>query len=285
MQQGTQEWFGARKGRVTGSVAGAILGLNQYMTADDVLRRMVRDFHGADPEFTGNVATEYGSFHEDGAATEYEMETGNSIQKCGFFAHEEWLGASPDGLIGDDGLIEIKCPYGKRDGGEFKTAAEQPHYYAQMQIEMFCAGRKWCDFFQWSAHATRLERVNRDDTWLEENLPKLAEFYDRFIDAIEYPDDHLAPKRTEVDGAKAAALLEEYDDLTDALERASERKKEVLAELVQLAKERDAVICGRKLTKVEKEGAVSYARVVKENCPDIDLSKYRGKPSSFWKLS
>lgn len=284
MKQGTKEWFDARRKRVTGSISGAILGLNPYMTPDDVMRRMVRDAHGVEAEFVGNVATEHGSFHESGAIVEYEMETGNAVEPCGFFAYEEWLGASPDGLIADDGTAEIKCPYGKRNGGEFKTAGEQPHYYAQMQIEMLCAGRKWCDFFQWAPHATRLERVYFCQEWIDENLPRLRAFYDRFLIEIDNPD-HLEDKRKLVESAKASALLDEYDDLGDAIERASERKKEVLQELVKMSGERNATVCGRNLTKVQKQGSVAYAKVVAKHCKDVDLEPFRGKPSEFWKLS
>ena len=72
--------------------------------------------------------------------------------------------------------------------------------------------------------------------------------------------------------------------MTDAIERATERRKEVLAELVKAAGERNASINGRNLTLVEREGAVSYARVVKEHCKGVDLERYRGKPTQYWML-
>lgn len=283
--QRSPEWFSARVGRVTGSAVGAILGLNPYTSADDVLRRMVRDYHKAPSEFEGNVATEYGQFHEAGATFEYTLETGMPVEECGFFTHEDWLGASPDGLVGMMGVIEIKCPYGQRDAipPVFKSAADQPHYYAQMQIEMFCANREWCDFFQWSANGTRLETVNRSENWLEQNLPALKAFHERYLGELDNKD-HLEPRRKELYGPKAAALLEQYDDLTDAIERATERRKEVLAELIKAAGERNACINGRNLTLVERVGAVSYANVVKEHCKGVDIEPYRGKPSTYWML-
>lgn len=285
MEQRSAEWFAARVGRVTGSAVGAILGLSPYTSADDVLRRMVREYHKAPSEFEGNVATAYGQFHEAGAAFEYTLETGMPVEECGFFKHEDWLGASPDGLIGVYGLIEIKCPYGKRNDSppEFKSAEDQPHYYAQMQVEMLCADREWCDFYQWSQHGTRLETVNRSESWLSEHLPLLKAFHERYVSELDNKD-HLEPRRKELYGPKAAALLDQYDDLTDAIERATERRKEVLADLVKAAGERNASINGRNLTLVEREGAVSYARVVKEHCKDVDLDKYRGKSSSYWML-
>lgn len=284
MQQRSAEWFEARKGRVTGSVAGAILGLAPYMTRDEVMRSMVRSYHGAERDFVGNIATEYGQRNEPTAIQELGMYYDISVEECGFFPYEDWLGASPDGLIGDEAIVEVKCPYGKRDSKDFKPLSEQPHYYAQIQIELLCTGRKLCYFFQWSPVGDMLELVELDQVWLDENLPILKAFHNEYLLEVDNPD-HLAPLRKELYGPKASALLEEYDDLTDAIERATERRKEVLAELVKAAKERDAIINGRKLTLVRKEGAISYAKAIKELAPDADLEKWRGKASEYWRLS
>src|SRR5690554_2942338 len=177
MEQRSEEWFKARKGKLTGPNVGAALGLNPWKTPEDLIRQMVREYHGAELEFTGNVATEYGQLHEPLAVMDYTAKTGNIVDECGFFVHPEhdWLGASPAGLVDDDGLLEIKCPCGLRimKGAElvFKPAEDQPHYYAQMQIEMACAGRSTVDFYQWSKHGDSLEIVERSDSWLAEHIP------------------------------------------------------------------------------------------------------------------
>ena len=69
--QRTPEWFKQRKGRITGSVVGAALGVNPYMTPDALIRRLVRLWHGAESEFNGNIATEYGTLHEPIAIMDY----------------------------------------------------------------------------------------------------------------------------------------------------------------------------------------------------------------------
>jgi len=61
MEQRSNEWFAARKGRITGSAVGAILGLNPWAGRNDVMRRMVREYHNQPSEFTGNSATQWGS--------------------------------------------------------------------------------------------------------------------------------------------------------------------------------------------------------------------------------
>jgi putative phage-type endonuclease len=283
--QRSKEWHEARKGLVTASAVGAILGLDPYRDRDDVVRQMVRDYHGAEREFLGNIATEHGTFHEYGALVDYQMETGNRAENCGFFARDNWIGASPDALVGDDGLLEIKCPYRMRAGeGEHRSINEQPHYYAQMQVQMYVTGRQWCDFYQWAAHATMLERVQINEIWLAQFIPELLDFYYSVVGELGNKA-HLQPLRREIETPHAAKLLKEYDEVCDQLDFAAARKKEIIDELVRLAKERDALVCGRKLTKAEREGAVSYAQVVKNHCPAVDLEPYRGKPSVSWRLS
>lgn len=288
MEQRSQEWFDARRGKLTGSNVGAALGLNPWKTPEDLIRQMVRDYHGAESEFTGNIATEYGNQHETLALMDYLGKTGNQVDECGFFVHPEcdWLGASPDGTIDGDGLIEVKCPFGLRNkkGSDlvFKTAKEQPHYYAQMQTEMECTGRTWCDFYQWSQHGDSLERVEFDHQWWAENTPAMREFYDWFLSEIDNPE-HLEPKQKEVNTFHARKLIEEWDTLGATIDDATARKKEVLAELVQISKERDAIIHGRKLTQVERKGAVDYKKV--PELKGVDLEPYRKSPSTFWRLS
>ena len=190
MEQRSEEWFNIRKGRVTGSAVGAILGIAPFAKQADILRRMVRDWHRAPSEFVGNIATEWGVRNEAGALTEYEMVSGNKVEACAFYQYEHWLGASPDGLVGDRGLVEIKCPFGIRykHPPVFKTAKDQTHYYAQMQIQLFCTDRDWCDFYQWTPNGDLIERIERDESFLATVLPVLRNFYDKYLIERELPN-------------------------------------------------------------------------------------------------
>ena len=268
MEQRSPEWFAARKGRVTGSMVGAILGLDPNTSRAEAMRRM-----RGQSEFKGNIATEWGKMHEQEAKEDFEYVKNIPVFPASFVIHPtlDWLGASPDGYLGDDTLIEIKCPYGLRNGGNFKTIDEQPHYYAQMQIQMYCTGTEKCFFWQWTPHDNNLTIVDRDQVWIDENLPKLEAFYQEYLE--EQPDLNTSAMRQK---------LAEYDDLANTIKDAEERRKEILADLVKAAGEKDAVICGRKLTKVEKAGSISYASAIKELAPNADLEKWRGKPSSYW---
>lgn len=287
MQQRTPEWFAARRGRVSGSVAGAILGLDPNTSREAALRRLVRDWHGAEPEFSGNIATRHGQAHEDGAIIDFMMETGLDVEPVGFLPYEDWLGASPDGLTSDGGVLEVKVPFSlrKSEDPNFKTLADQPHYYAQVQVEILCANASHAWFWQWSTHGTKLERVEIDQAWRDENLPRLKQFHDELMDAIRTPDEYLAPRRKVIDTLAASRLLREYDEMAEAEDRARDRKAAILEELVLMAGNSDAEVCGRKLTRVNRAGAISYAKALAELAPGADLEKWRGKASSSWRLS
>jgi putative phage-type endonuclease len=286
MEQRSTEWHNARKGRVTGSIVGAILGLAPYMTRDQAMRSMVRAYHGAEREFTGNVATEYGTAMEQEAIEAFEFKTGLTVQKAPFVPFEDWLGASPDGYIGNDDLIEAKCPFGLRkdENPQFKSIWVQPHYYAQIQIQLYVTSRSGCFFWQWSANGDALEYVMLDQEWLDQNLPVLRQFYAEYLSELDNPE-HLEPLRKEINTQDARRLLDEYDQLSEAIDNATERRKEVMTTLQDMAGGNNALIWGRKLTKVEKVGPVKYADVVKKHLPELDLEPYRGKPSTIWRLS
>jgi putative phage-type endonuclease len=285
-KQRTKEWFEQRKWRITASSVGAILGVDPYRTPADVLRAMVRDMHGAEREFTGNIATEYGTFHEEGARIELAMELGQEVQKAGFVVSEEhpWLGASPDGFVNDQFVVEIKCPYSLRTGeGEHKTCLEQPQYYAQVQVQLIVTGRPAAIFYQWAPHKTKIEIIVRDREWENENLWKLRQFW---LDAMEERDNpaHLEPLRVEIETPEADALMQKYHEVCRQLNKLEVEKKEIIEQVAKMAGERDAVVCGYKLTKVVREGPVNYSKIVKDNLPQIDVEPYRGKGSEYWRL-
>jgi len=285
MEQKSPEWFAARKGRITGSMVGAALGLDPNTTRDEAMRRMVRAYQGLPSEFVGNIATTWGTNHEQEAREAFEYAHNMPVDPASFVVHPTlpWLGASPDGYIRAYALLEIKCPFGLRDHKApvpFKTAKDQPHYYAQMQIQMYCTDRLSCYFWQWTLHDARMELVDFDPIWIEVNLPKLEAFYQEFLAIC----DEVSDEKLVIDNPVLRQRLAEYDDLAQQIKDAEDRREEILNALVFESAGQDAVICGRKLNKVNRIGSVSYATVVKEHLPSLDLEKYRGKPSTYWSL-
>jgi len=249
----------------------------------------VRSYQGLPSEFKGNIATQWGVTHEDEAREAFEGVHGFEVTPASFVVHpnHNWLGASPDGYVGRMFLIEIKCPFGLRDKEKpvaFKTVKDQPHYYAQMQIQMSCASRLACYFLQWTPNDFKIEVVDIDFTWLNENLPKLEAFYKEFLAECDEPDEYLEDKRPTVDTPRALQMVAEYNNLQDAIARAEERKKELLESIVEMCGGENAVFGGKNLTKVERAGSISYSAAVKYLAPDANLEPWRGKPTSYWTL-
>ena len=294
--QRSPEWHAQRKLRLTGSRVGAILGLSPWQTADDVLRAMVREYHGAESEFTGNPATDWGNQHETRALLAFMRNTGLQVEQCGFFPYGDRMGASPDGLTSDGGVLELKAPYSLRNGGTFKPLADQPHYAAQVSMEMLATGRKHAYFAQYRAphgdplahdylpEAMEIERVEFDPAWIDSVLPELDLFYKRLLAELEN-EDHLNPLRVAVDTPEAGQLLGELDTLRQRQKDDAEREKAIIAELVTQARDKNALVHGRKLTKTKDGKTVAYAKALAELAPGADLSKWESVRKGGWRLA
>lgn len=294
----SKEWFSLRKGRITGSRIGAILGLSPWQKPDDVLRDMVRDYHGAPTEFEGNPATRHGQMNERRAVLAFMKETGLHVDDCGFFSYGQRLGASPDGLVGDDAVVEIKVPFGLRNSAEaqFKPLAEQPHYEAQVQMELLATDRKYAYFVQYVppkgdvfapgyvGEQINVEVVQRDYSWIDRVLPVISEFYELYLDEIDNPQ-HLEPKRVNVLSNNAHDLLVEIDAIRERKKIDAAREKEIIDQLVGIAGEKDALIFGRKLTQTQGRKTIAYARAIKDLAPDADLSAYETVGKRSWRLT
>lgn len=265
MEQRSTEWFEARKGKITGSRVGGILGVNPFATAEDVMREMVRDWFGAEREFTGNDATRHGEKWEDYAVSLYEGVTGNEVDKAGFIAHEvyDFIGVSPDGLVGLDGGIEVKCPYWAKAP---YSISEKPSYYAQMQVVMETADIEWMDFVVFILnHPLHVERVERDRKWFAEALPKLIKFNERFqkiVSSEESAKEYLADPQKEISDARAdrlAILLYEIEDHKSKLEPLQKEFDQIKRELgEEFGSFKTGFITFK---RIQKKGAVDNKRL------------------------
>lgn len=272
-----------RKGRITGSIAGAILGYAPYMTRDDAMRTMCRQWQGLSSEFEGNAATEWGKFNESGAILDFELETGLTVSEIGFKISPEydWLGATPDGVTSNDSLIEVKCPYGLRNEERpvFKTIQQQMHYYVQMQIEMHCAGFYECYFYQWTPASTYLQFVEFDSVFFEEIIVKLRAFYEEYLIEREDKEKYSQEKIKEID---APQFYDAYIKAKNNLAVAEEALEAAKNDLVKLANGKKSKIGDLLIYEVEREGSISYAKAIKDLLPNAQLDEYKGKPSKYW---
>lgn len=171
--QGSPEWFAARIGKVTASRVADVVAKTKtgwgasranYM-AELIAERLTGE---SAPGFT-NAAMQWGTEKEPDARAAYEFRTDADVIAVGFVDHPViyMAGASPDGLIGDDGLVEIKCPNTSTHIDTLLGQSVPSKYITQMQWQMACTGRAWCDFVSYDPRmpeAMRLfvHRVSRD---------------------------------------------------------------------------------------------------------------------------
>lgn len=178
-EQRTEAWKAAHVGRITGSIAAACLGIDNYCSRQKAWRKI----KGIEPESTW-PGMEYGNQHEPIARIAYEVETGNLVQETGFWVwnEEDWLGASPDGIIGLNGLLEIKCL------ASLPTRVPAK-YLIQCRIQCLVTGRPWCDFFVWHPEGTFLRRIHQAPTvGIAGLVMKLDEFRRKYVVADQEPE-------------------------------------------------------------------------------------------------
>lgn len=175
MQQRTEQWFAARLGKVTGSrikdVVGVLkTGAYAAARADYMAQLICERLTGRHDEKPLSAAMQRGVELEAKARAVYEIESGELVEETGFIVHPTIIqaGASPDGLIRADGLIEIKCPNTATHIRFLKSGAPADGYLLQMQWQMACTGRQWCDFVSYDDRlpehlAYKAVRIKRDN--------------------------------------------------------------------------------------------------------------------------
>lgn len=177
--QRTEDWHADRAGKWTGSKFVDVLArhkktgekLKAYY--DLIWQVVVERMTGKAVEGPAGLALAWGTEVEPYAAEAYELETGNVIVKTGFIKHPEFefAGCSPDGLIGDDGGLEMKCPKDSKVHLERFISGVPEEYRPQIQGCMWVTGRAWWDFVSYDprmpeSHRFLRIRVIRDDAFI-----------------------------------------------------------------------------------------------------------------------
>lgn len=182
-EQGTPEWFKARSGIVTCSeLKNVITAKEDARTRKTYLYKLVGEIITGQPsDGFSNIHTERGHEHEPVARELYEMESVSIVKQAGFirFDQEEWtLGYSPDGLIGEDGLLEIKSKLPHLHAEILDTNKVPACHMAQIQGGLLAAGRAWCDFVSYCP-GMRLfvQRVEADEKKQSQIKDALRVFY------------------------------------------------------------------------------------------------------------
>lgn len=176
LMQRTDAWHRARRGKLTASAMGCALGLTPWSSPRQLARQLRADMQPeTDPDDdpgplmpapkkrASNPALEWGTKMEPNGILEFAAATGCCVEPTGLWEHPDldWIGGSPDGLVNEDGLVEVKCPYNKRCYTDFPV-----YYYCQVNCLLECTGREWCDLFCWTPTECKIWRVRRSkDHW------------------------------------------------------------------------------------------------------------------------
>lgn len=160
LEQGSDEWLEARRGLLTASVVGQLITPGTIKPAsNDKSRALITQL--ATERITGHVEHVYvnddmmrGNLHEPFARDRYAEVNGVEVQQVGFTTEDKWgvtIGASPDGLVGEDGGLEIKCPRAKTHVQTILTGQVPVYNMAQVQATLLVTGRDWWDFVSFCA--------------------------------------------------------------------------------------------------------------------------------------
>lgn len=183
--QGTEEWEAERKGRATASRFGEILTpstLKLSKSSRSYAIQLAAERQGVEsPSRLPSLEMEIGTEREPLARQEYSELHSFEVEEVGFCMMNpgDKFGMSPDGLVGDEGLLEIKCPNAETLIGYHLDGRFPNNYKSQVQGQLWISGRKWCDFFAWHPQIEPFHvRVFQDDIWqsaMSEAMPKFLQ--------------------------------------------------------------------------------------------------------------
>ena len=197
-QRNNPAWHIARRGRLTASNFGSVL--NAKRITPSLLKRLLGEY-----DLSRVKAIQWGVDNEEEAIRAFTLKTGKTVKETGiWFDSSGILGASPDGIVDGETVLETKCPYTERnvtieealksrtfclknsESGRGYVLKREHVYWHQVQGEMYFSRRKFCYFVLWTTKDVAILLIQRDDTWAE-NIPRLLQFY----------HDHLFPKVVE----------------------------------------------------------------------------------------
>lgn len=187
IEQGSADWFAMRLGKVTASRVADVIAKTKSgysaSRANYAAQLIAERLTGEIAESFSNAAMQWGTEQEPDARLAYEFRYDAEVEQVAFVDHPTiaMSGASPDGLIGVDGLIEIKCPNTATHLDTLRTETIPGKYETQMLWQMACTGRQWCDFASYDPRLPEnmrlfVKRLPRDEARISEMEAEVATF-------------------------------------------------------------------------------------------------------------
>ncbi|XP_047319655.1 uncharacterized protein LOC124923736 isoform X2 [Impatiens glandulifera] len=246
--QRSEEWFALRRDKLTTSTFSTVLGFWKGKRRYELWQEKVFDSQVQGPMDIDDDASkrtrcaiEWGIKNEAAAVQRYKGITGrvgsrDDVGSLGFVIHSsekglDWLGASPDGLLGCDGILEVKCPYNKGKPETGLPWSSMPFYYMpQVQGQMEIMDRNWTDLYCWTPNGSTIFRVSRDRDYWKLMLGILREFW--WENVVPAREALLLLTTGEDAAAAAAAVTSSYQPTSTHTQTAL-----VLSRSIQMAKE------------------------------------------------
>ena len=196
MDQRTDEWFASRLGKATASRIADIIAKTKTGPSASrenyVVQLVLERITQTKGESYSNAAMQWGTETEPLARQAYELKRGLFVDEVGFIDHPTIAnsGASPDGLVGTDGLVEIKCPNSATHMETLVTRKIPQKYIPQMTWQMACTGRNWCDFVSFDPRFPEhlqifIERIEYDPTYVRMLELEVTQFLDEVEKKVE----------------------------------------------------------------------------------------------------
>lgn len=188
LEQGSDAWKLARLGHVTASNIAEVMSKGKG-TAEAVgrykykVKIVAERLTGAAGESFTNAFMQWGIEQEQFACIAYEAEKETFVDKTGFWLHPDiqWIGVSPDRLVGQEGLIEVKCPNTTTHLDYLFENKVPSEYYKQIQCQLWVTGRQWCDFVSYDPRLPKrnqllIVRTERDEKLIAEMKAETEKF-------------------------------------------------------------------------------------------------------------
>lgn len=182
--QKSDEWFNVRLGKFTGSKFHTFFGNSK--TKENELNRIIDEILTGvrKVKFFSTHHMERGNLLEEPARILYEKTTKNIVEEVGFVEKNRYVGCSPDGMVSDDGIIEIKCPCDKVFLEYIEKGKKniKPVYITQMQFNMYVSEKTWCDFVVYNPNfedePILIYRMHKNDEYFNKIEKTLKECID-----------------------------------------------------------------------------------------------------------
>ena len=198
--KGQEEWHQKRLGKFTSSrfadmmTTGRAKNERYGQSAIKYIYEKIAEILTAQPHVVTSQSMDWGTQMEAAAITLYEEKTGNKVEYTGFLEFGSYAGGTPDGLVGEDGVIEAKCPFNPANHIQTIIENQVPNQYQfQVQGNLMVTGRKWCDFISYDPrvnedslklHVIRVERDEAIILAIQERIAEVTEKLNELLNQI-----------------------------------------------------------------------------------------------------